>query len=325
MLSCSALTSLDSSRDIVVESQITLSPSLPRVNMVLPRSPPRLEPSPLSEESFDSQPPGSPSEEPQTARKLILRKRSTSPLQVKFPFMADRLRVRREKSASPQRSPSQSTGTEPARFPTTEPGDSEPATTSQPAASPPRDCQSAPCTGTPCDMLPVRKVRFVTPPSSPEESITAYSPREGESNSDDQHIYRTTVSLIENLPLATFPVPDAFSWPRLVHAQSAGGLAVATPHPSDGNALGLSVGPAYEHAIDEYPGLYVLPAMDTWEEICENLSCALEVCAVLADLDRSSPGSMSAVYYESQPCPAMGLACGSSGLWNCRVFPSVLF
>ncbi len=250
----------------------------------------------------------------QTVRKLILRKRSTSPLQVKFPFMTDRLRVRRETSTSPQRSPSQSTGTSPARksvaLRTLSPDDSETTTTSEPAASA-SDCQSTPCTGTPCDMLPVRKVRFVTPPSSPEESST-----------DDEPIFSTAVSPIADTPLAMFHAPDAL--PSL-DDQSAGGLLPVAPQPLDGNALGLSLGPAYEHAVAACPGLYVLPAMDTWEEICENLSCALEVCAVLAHLDRSSPGSMSAVYYESEPCPAMDFTCGSSGLWNCRVFPSMLF
>ncbi len=211
--------------------------------------------------------------------------------------MTDRLRVRREKSAKSAASP----------------GDSEPTTTPETAASA-SDCQSTPCTGTPCDMLPVRKVRFVTPPSSPEESTT-----------DDELIYSTTVSPIApiaDLPLATLHAPDAL--PSL-DDQSAGGLLPVAPQPLDGNALGLSLGPAYEHTVAACPGLYVLPAMDTWEEICENLSCALEVCAVLADLDRSLPGSMSAVYYESETCPAIDFTCGSSRLWNCRVFPSMLF
>ncbi len=64
MLSCSALISLDSSRDIVSESQISPSPSLPRIIIIaLPRNPPRLERSPRPDESSDSQPPGSPIEE----------------------------------------------------------------------------------------------------------------------------------------------------------------------------------------------------------------------------------------------------------------------
>ncbi|KAI0688649.1 hypothetical protein C8T65DRAFT_674187 [Cerioporus squamosus] len=334
MLSCSALLSLDSSRDIVIESQLSPSASLPRVAVALPRSPLRLELSPSSSSQLCS-----PSEESQTARKLILRKRATSPLQVKLPFMSDRLRVRRGKPASPPSSPTAGTqsGTlpsspaaeQPDSIRTPYPPDFEPTTTPEGSTGPPSDGQSTPCgsedPGTPCNMLPVRRVRFVTPPSSPEELTAASSSSHGsESTPDDEPIDCNNVSPIDQLPLATFP--DAFPWPTLLDDQSAGGHLAVTPQASDGNALGLFVGPSHsEHTVAVHPGLYVLPTVDTWEEICENLSCALEVCAVLAELDRSSLGSMSADYYEPELCSAMHYAHGSGGLWNCRVFPSMLF
>ncbi|RPD62179.1 hypothetical protein L226DRAFT_535543 [Lentinus tigrinus ALCF2SS1-7] len=336
MLSCSALPSLDSSRDIVSQSQIVPSPSLPRVVVALPRNPPRLEPSPTCslnpDESSGSQ--SSSPEEPQTTQKLILRKRSTSPLQIKLPFMVNRLRVPSPKSPTsgtrlPRALPPSPVVQKSDVVRTLSPVDHERTTTSEPTAGPLSDSEATLPSDedrtTPCDMLPIRRVRFLTPPSSPEEFTTGSSePRESEFSSDDEPIYSTSVSP-SDLPLATFPPPKVLPWTQLLDNQPAGELFAATPQASGENAVGLTLGPPYaEYGVAAYPGLYVLPALDTWEEIHENLCCVLEVCAVLSDLDRSSPGAMSAMYWDPE-MDYVSARCGSSGLWTCRVFPSMMF
>ena len=177
-------------------------------------------------------------------------------------------------------------------------------------------------------MLPIRKVRFfLTPPSSPEE-LTADSsePRTSVPTSEDELVY---VSPIDNLPLATFPFPtrDALRSAHGIDDQLAGGLVTATPRPSDTNVLGLSLGAPYGEHEATRAERYVLRTMDTWEEICENLCCVLEVSAVLADLECTLvAGSMGAAHSEAESFGAMGRRpFARGGLWNCRVFHSMAF
>ena len=182
---------------------------------------------------------------------------------------------------------------------------------------------------TPCNMLPTRKVRFfLTPPSSPEE-LTADSsePRTSVPTSEDELVY---VSPIDNLPLATFPTQDTLRSAHGFDDQLAGGLVTATPRPSDTNALGLSLGDPYGEHEATRAERHVLRTVDTWEDICENLCCVLEVSAVLADLECTLvAGSMGAAHSEAESYGAMGrkpfARHGSGRLWNCRVFHSMAF
>ncbi|PIL36503.1 hypothetical protein GSI_00192 [Ganoderma sinense ZZ0214-1] len=79
-------------------SDALLAPDTPTVATVaLPREDPRVILTPVPIPAADTLFISDGHEEPQTIRKLVLRKRTTSPYQIKLPLMTDRLRVRNGK------------------------------------------------------------------------------------------------------------------------------------------------------------------------------------------------------------------------------------
>ncbi|CDO76372.1 hypothetical protein BN946_scf185011.g36 [Trametes cinnabarina] len=104
-----SLSNLQTSTQLFSDATTELSSSSPNVIVHLPRS--------HSLSVYRSLSPAHPSlleskclpcsvpEEPQTVQRLILRKRTTSPYQIRFPHMSDRLRVRRAASAATSKRP----------------------------------------------------------------------------------------------------------------------------------------------------------------------------------------------------------------------------
>ena len=69
----------------------------------------------------------------------------------------------------------------------------------------------------------------------------------------------------------------------------------------------------------------VLPAADTWTEICEDLCRAMEVLSVLSDLDTGSlDPSPSTTNLQSSQSRSFALYLGPSDLWNSYVYPRLV-
>ncbi|KAI0352524.1 hypothetical protein OH77DRAFT_1428569 [Trametes cingulata] len=170
-------------------------------------------------------------EGPQTAQKLVLRKRTTSPYQIKLPFMADRLRAPRRPHPTAYSAPN--------------------------ATERSRNSVSDSCTARPESVETELRSSSGPPPTpGPSSPPAAY------------------VTAQRNAPTPVAFLSAFYALENALAANPPGALALDTP-PSGLSAL-------RGEGVDDAAGPRSIASFDTWSEICEDISRAMESCAVLS-------------------------------------------